>query len=140
MKEMPWLNDHILVFIHFPLNPVIKSEATTLWPLVKDSLTDYLGFFNFTRSFFFLSPSMPQLLWDLLEGRNTDLLLNILKTIIEMSKERKKKPSTIGDWLMFHTVAFKEWQIFPGERTSLLFRKSAFLSMKRSCCKALCRE
>ena len=40
---------------------------------------------------------------------------------------------------MSHPVAYEEWQIFPLERISLLFRKSPFLSMK-SCALGHCAE
>lgn len=86
MKGLHWFSDHILVLNHLPIGPMIKSETTTLWSLEEDSLTDYFSFLNFNR-FFFL-PSLPQTLWDLLEG-SANVLLNLFKTIIEMSEKRK---------------------------------------------------
>lgn len=60
-------------------------------------------------------------------GRNAYLLLSMLKVIIEMSEKRKNLHSLRV--LMF-APALKKQQIFPEERTSLLFRKSPFLLRK----------
>ena len=56
-------------------------------------MSDYLGFFNFSR-LFLLSPLMSRLLQGLLGGRNTYLLLNMFKAIIEMSKKRNTHTHT----------------------------------------------
>lgn len=87
MKDVHGFNGHILVLIHFPIGPVIESEATELWQLAEDFLVHCCHLFNFNR--FFILPSIPQTLWDLLEGRNAYVLLNLWKTITEMNEERK---------------------------------------------------
>lgn len=60
-------------------------------------------------------------------GRNAYLLLGMLKIIIEMSEKRKNFHSLRV--LMFAPALTKQ-QVFPEERTSLLFRKSPFLLRK----------
>ena len=53
MKGLHWFSDHILVLNHLPIDPMIKSETTTLWSLEEDSLTDYFSFLILIDFFFF---------------------------------------------------------------------------------------